>query len=248
MIAAITFDLWDTLVVDDSDETDRKALGLLPKPEARRAAFVAEIGRYHPDLATDVVEAAFEQANADFRHAWKVEHRTPPLADRLRDAYRHLGVEVTPGFWGLLHHLATMEVVHPPRPTDNVHACLEALHGRYPLGIVSDAIVTPGLQLRDLLAKHDLLKFFEHQVFSDEVGASKPDPLVFHAAAKGLGVPVEGILHVGDREANDIDGPIAAGAKSVLYTGAIDRGSDATRADIVCRDLADLPAQIAALA
>jgi hypothetical protein len=37
MIRAISFDLWDTIVVDDSDELERAALGLLSKHDERRA-------------------------------------------------------------------------------------------------------------------------------------------------------------------------------------------------------------------
>ena len=61
---------------------------------------------------------------------------------------------------------------------------------RYPLGIVSDAVVTPGLQLRRILQELGLLHYFAVCVFSDEAGASKPAASVFHRAAAGLGVPV----------------------------------------------------------
>lgn len=246
MITAITFDLWDTLVVDDSDEADRAAAGLASKPEARAAALVAEVQAHH-DVPEATIRQAFDAANAWFRHAWKVEHHTPHLSERLGRAYQELGLDRTPGFDDLVEHLASMEVVHPPRTTPNVRACLEALKGRWPLGIVSDAIVTPGSHLRRLLAQHELDGFFDHFVFSDEVGASKPDPAVFAAAAEGLGVDVAGIVHIGDREANDIAGPVAAGCRGVLYVGAIDRGRQGTRAAAVCEDLADLPDLLAAL-
>ena len=46
LIRAVTFDLWDTIVIDDSDEATREAMGLLTKGEARRAAFVQEMIRW----------------------------------------------------------------------------------------------------------------------------------------------------------------------------------------------------------
>jgi putative hydrolase of the HAD superfamily len=139
-----------------------------------------------------------------------------------------------------------MEVDLPPRLAPGAREVLEALHGSYRLGIVSDAIVTPGAQLREILAGYDLLRFFDVTVFSDEAGASKPDPRVFHVAAAGLGVDVTEIAHIGDRDANDIAGPHAAGAKGVLYTGVVDRGASPT-ADAVCTHHDDLPAILAAL-
>ncbi|MCB9666262.1 MAG: HAD family hydrolase [Alphaproteobacteria bacterium] len=247
MVTALTFDLWDTLVVDDSDEEVRAARGLLPKALARPAVLAEEL-RQHHDVSDEAVRAAWEQATATFRQQWKVEHRTPHVRERVREAYGHLGLAPTPGFERVVEELSRMEVAIAPRPTDGVVACLRALHGRYPLGIVSDAIVTPGSHLRILLQRHGLLDFFDFFVFSDEVGASKPDPAVFHAAAAGLRVDVQGIVHVGDREANDIAGPIAAGARGVLYTGAIDRGTEGTRAAVICRHLDELPGLVDDLA
>lgn len=247
MLHAITFDLWDTLVVDDGDEPARAAQGLPPKPEARLRAFAAEVRAHHPHIPDEAARAALDAANARFKVAWRLHHRTPHLADRLRDAFGQLGIDPTPGFDTLVDHIAGMEVRTPPPPTPGVAAMLASLHGRYPLGIVSDAIVTPGAQLRELLERHDLLRYFSTFVFSDEVGAAKPDPAVFHAAAAGLGVSVQGIVHIGDREANDIAGPAAAGARSVLYTGAVDRGASNTQADAVCHDWAALADTLAAL-
>ena len=54
-------------------------------------------------------------------------------------------------------------------------------------------------------------------------------------------------MHIGDREANDILGPVHYGARSVLYTGVIDQGASSTRADAVCTHHDDLPSIIAAL-
>jgi putative hydrolase of the HAD superfamily len=102
------------------------------------------------------------------------------------------------------------------------------LSRRYPLGIVSDAVVTPGLQLRRILQDVGLLHFFTVTVFSDEAGHSKPAAQVFHRAAAGLGVPVQGLVHIGDRSDKDIAGAEGVGARGVLYTGCKDRGHEAT--------------------
>jgi putative hydrolase of the HAD superfamily len=93
------------------------------------------------------------------------------------------------------------------------------------------------------------LRYFQAPVFSDEAGASKPSPAVFHAAARGLGVDVADIVHLGDREANDVAGPHGVGARAILYTGAVDRRAEAggTVADAVCGhwdELSDLLAHL----
>lgn len=246
MIRAVSFDLWDTLVHDDSDEAERARRGLLPKPEARRKAFIDEVLAHHPSRDLIQVESAFDRMNERFRHQWKVEHRTPHIADRLRDGFRLLDLAPTPGFDGLVDTFARMEVEIPPNIAPGAHEMLSALADRMPLAIISDAIVTPGTGLREILAHHDLLRFFRVFIFSDEVGASKPSPVVFRAACEGLGVSPAELAHVGDRESNDIAGPQAFGARGVLYTGCVDRGSADTRADAVVRHHRDLADAVAA--
>ncbi len=245
MIQTITFDFWDTIVADDSDEPKRAARGLPPKPVARLQLLTDEITRHHPDIPPERVAEAFAHANERFRHFWKNEYITPTVANRLLEAYNFLGLNVTPGFDEIVREIEEMEVHIPPDFAPGVHESLAELARHYQLGIISDAIHTSGRGLRQLLASQDLLRHFSYLVFSDEVGASKPAPLVFEQAARGLGVPLSDIVHVGDRESNDIAGPLAMGMKAILYIGVIDRrNSGSTRANTICRHFADLPAII----
>jgi putative hydrolase of the HAD superfamily len=102
--------------------------------------------------------------------------------------------------------------------------------------------------LRRLLDHHGLLAYFEGFVFSDEAGCSKPNPRMFHLAAEQLGVDLTQMIHIGDRDHNDVKGPQALGMKAVLFSGvrAVDEAT--TSADAVCRDHAELPAIIDRLA
>ena len=93
-----------------------------------------------------------------------------------------------------------------------------------------------------MLADYDILKFFSAFVFSDEIGCAKPNPATFEAAAEALDVKTCEIVHIGDREAKDVAGPHAVGARAILCTVVKDRESDNTQADAICRDFAALPA------
>jgi putative hydrolase of the HAD superfamily len=95
-----------------------------------------------------------------------------------------------------------------------------------------------------LLDHYGLLPHFSFFVFSDEIGCAKPDPRVFEAAAKGLGVALNEIVHVGDREEKDIAGPQAVGARGIFTTVVMDRGVAKSRADGICRDYRDLTAVV----
>jgi putative hydrolase of the HAD superfamily len=248
MIRAVTFDLWDTIVVDDSDEAMRAARGMPSKKQAREELFVAEVLAHHPEVGQERAAAAFAHCNERFRHWWKVEHHTPHIALRLETGLRWLGVGNTPGFDALVKAFSRMEVDLPPDLAPGIEACLAALHGSYRLGIVSDAIVTPGRDLRDILKGHGLLHYFDVCVFSDEAGAAKPAPRVFEVACEALDCRPSELIHIGDREANDVAGPVNFGSHAVLYTGVIDRGDvPTTRADVVCTHHDELPSAIAGL-
>lgn len=244
MIQAVTFDLWDTVLIDDTDEPKRAALGLLPKPAARLQLLTEEITRHHPALAPEQIKQAFDEANRRFNHAWKVEHHTPPVAERFCVVFDLLGVSPTPGYPEVVREIEEMEVNVPPDFVPGVAEAIRELAGEFKLGVISDTIHTTGKGLRRLLDSQGILKYFRAFVFSDEVGASKPKPLVFERAAAELGVPFSEIVHVGDRESNDVEGPRAMGMKTIFFTGALDRGSAQTQANAICRDYASLPAVV----
>lgn len=240
MIKAITFDFWDTIVQDDSDEPKRAAQGLPSKAEARWQLLAAEISRYYPVIEPGRIRQAFDHANARFRHHWQVEHFTPTVASRLQEAYAFLKIDLTPGFDDVVEEIEEMEVKIPPDFAPGVHEAIGALAKSYKLGLISDAIHTPGRGIRRILQAGGLLNCFSHWVFSDEAIASKPAAVVFEQASAGLDVPFTQIVHVGDRESNDVAGPLAMGMAAILYTGVIDRGSANTQATAICKNFSDL--------
>ena len=244
MIRAITLDLWDTVIHDDTDEPKRAAAGLLPKPAARRAlmreALAAQCGvpAEIADAAYDVTDAAFNKVWHDQHVTWTVEERLSVLLGGLeRELPETVLADVVAG-------IERMELEFMPDPVPGIGDALEALADRYPLGVVSDAIHAPGRHLREWLERHDLLHHFRVCAFSDEVGRAKPHPDIFHHAAAGLGVEVSELLHVGDREHNDVRGPHALGMKAILFTATRARDRVGTTADAVCERAADLPAAV----
>lgn len=240
MIRAMTFDLWDTIVIDDSDEEIRKKRGLLAKPLARLKLLSIEIRQHHKNITEANIEQAFAKANEKFNHLWKNEHVTPTVSERLGYAYEHLGIKPTPGFDKIVHEVGFMEVEIMPLLAPGIEAALTELAKTVKLAIISDAIHTPGSGLRQILKNYNLEKYFSVFVFSDEVGASKPDKKVFELAQKGLGVKFAEIAHIGDRESNDVVGPNNMGMKSILYTGIIDRGSKDSKASAICHHHSEL--------
>lgn len=249
MIEAVTFDFWDTIAIDDSDEPKRAARGLPSKPAARVQLFVEKVRAKHPQITPEQAAAAYQEANQRFRHDWHNEHHTPAVTTRIYYAYEALGLKPKPGEYArlvqeideLVRDIETMEIRIPPDFAPNVHYAIDLLAQEYKLGIISDTIHTHGRGLRHLLERQGLLAYFSYFIFSDEVGVAKPSTAVFRQAAIGLDVAPERIVHIGDRESNDIVGPLALGMKAILFTGVVDRGSQKTQAHAICRNFADLP-------
>lgn len=247
-IKAITFDLWDTLVHDDSDEPKRQAQGLLSKKAERRHLLWQALNEVQP-IELGTVSLAYDVADAGFNMAWKENSINWRLEQRIRVILNGLGRSLSEeSFRSLVETTGNMEVDIPPDAIEGAQAALEELAQQYQLAIVSDAIVTPGTGLRRLLEGHDLKRYFEGFAFSDEVGRSKPHRSMFESAAKQLGVKVTEIVHVGDRDHNDVKGPHAIGAKAVLFIATRDADRGITTADAICERHRDLPVIIDRLA
>ena len=248
MIKAITFDLWDTIVDDDSDEPKRATQGLRSKRDERRHLLCQALNEVEP-IDYDAVALAYDVGDAGFNLVWKELSINWTLEQRLRVILGGLGRELPAALFQRVHDAtARMEVELPPNAMDGIAEALAELSGRYKLCIVSDSIVTPGTGLRDILAGHGLKDYFGGFAFSDEIGHSKPHRAMFDSAAEQLGVELHEIVHIGDRDHNDVKGPHALGAKAILFTGARPADKDNTTADAICERHQDLPAIVDRLA
>jgi len=243
-IKAITFDLWDTLVIDDSDEAKRKELGLRSKFEERRHLLWNALNTVDT-IDPETVRLAYNIGDAAFNKVWKEHHITWPIAERLQVILKGLGRELPHhAFDTVVRAHEEMEVEIPPDAMPGAAPVLERLAKRYKLCIVSDAIVSPGKCLRQVLEKHGLAKPFSGFAFSDEVGHSKPHRSMFDSAAKQLGVSMDEMLHIGDRDHNDIKGPQQLGMKAILFTASRDLDKNSTTADAICESFDQLEAAI----
>lgn len=239
-IKAITFDLWDTVFIDDSDEPKRKAAGRLSKPAERRLLVREFIQKHHP-IDSPIVDAAYNALDFAFRKVWHEHYVTWSVRERLELILGALGEKLSDEAMAELVRLhEEMELEFMPDIVPGVKEAIAQLHGRYKLGVISDAIFSPGRALRKLLQRYGMLHFFDVFIFSDELGRSKPDPAVFEAACGKLDVAPQELVHIGDREHNDILYAKKLGVNAVLCTAAIDRGSDPAVADAAFNDFTQL--------
>ncbi len=243
-IKAISFDLWDTLVIDDSDEAKRAGRGLRSKFDERRHLLWEALNAAEP-IDLEAVHRAYKVGDAAFNKVWREQHITWPIAERLRVILNGLGRELPEdSFNAVVRAHEEMEVEIPPDAMPGAAPVLERLAKRYKLCVVSDAIVSPGSCLRRLLENHGLAKFFSGFAFSDEVGHSKPHRSMFESVAGQLGVEIGEMLHVGDRDHNDVKGPQRLGMKAILFTASNDMDKSTTTADAICESFDELETAI----
>jgi putative hydrolase of the HAD superfamily len=184
---AVIFDLWQTLVPWDVEESKR----------------------FHRELAETVgVEPD------RFWDAWlSAEHlpdrNTGPMADHFRALFGELGVEPD------LEQVLTMRRERAKRtlvPRPEALPTLEELRRRgHLLGMIS--VCTE--EVPQVWDETPLGREFDAAVFSCEVGVSKPDRRIYEIACERLGVRASECLFIGDGANDELPGAERAGMTAV---------------------------------
>src|SRR4051794_30346172 len=150
-VRVISFDLWDTVFVDDSDEPKRRQLGMPPKPVARRELVHRFLSRHEP-VERALVDCAYDTTDAAFRHVWHQQHVTWTVEQRLQVLLAGLKRKLPDEEMRELVQLhENMELQVRPDLVPGVADVLQTLVKRYRLAVISDAIFSPGRALRELL-------------------------------------------------------------------------------------------------
>jgi HAD superfamily hydrolase (TIGR01509 family) len=171
------------------------------------------------------VEVSETRARAMWDEVW-TEGKTPEEIAKGRD----LSIEAHRRVWSdLFSHLEDevpglslplYERVMDPHswvPFADTRATLEAVRRRgLKVGVVSNVPA----DLRPVFAKHRLDRLVDSYTHSFEIGAEKPNPAIFLAAAKSLGVKPSETLMVGDHEVDR--GAERAGMRAFIIPGEPD--------------------------
>lgn len=118
------------------------------------------------------------------------------------------------------------------RPYDDVLPTLDALHGRYRLGLLSNGNSYP--------ERCGLPDRFDFVVFSQDQGFEKPDRRLFEIALAHAGCAPEELLHVGDSLTNDVAGAQGAGVRSVWLNRDGRENATAVQPDFEVTSLTEL--------
>ena len=138
---------------------------------------------------------------------------------------------------------ATLE--YRPTPIEGALEAVQAAAAQVPIGLISDTGLATGRVIRKLLEDAGFDGVFTSYTFSDEMGVSKPQAVMYNDAASKLMVPVESLLHIGDLEPTDITGALAVGARAILFAGDNDRFLNNTKAGQTLTEWAGFSDQVA---
>ncbi len=196
----ITFDAAGTLIeLTESVGWHYAHVGRRLGLQLDAAALEAAFGRVWKEMPAR--PATGEPREDDDKEWWRVlvdrifDQVAPATRDLDRDNFFEIAYEhfAEAGVWRLFPE--TLEV-------------LEALHRRYDLVVISNF----DGRLRMVFEHLGISRFFKALAISSEIGADKPDPLIFQRAlALGGGAQPNEALHVGDDPRRDWAAARAAG-------------------------------------
>lgn len=98
------------------------------------------------------------------------------------------------------------------RTVPGTEEVLASLHGRYPLGVITNGLVFYQYQK---LGNLNLRHYFDQVFISEAVGVTKPDKAIFETAVHQFNVQPDTAVMVGDSWQSDIIGATQAGLTAV---------------------------------
>jgi putative hydrolase of the HAD superfamily len=230
MLKAVTFDCWDTLLIDDHCCES--------KQEEYLQAVLQKKGF---QLNLDDLNDAF-QLEDKLRREYVVKHRkTKSAMQRLETVLELLEISLPLSeMAAAADYCDKIALEFRPSVVPKVREALATLARDYRLAVICNTGWHSAETIKDLLAGHDLSNFFDCFSFSDEIGVAKPHPRIFEMTLEGLGSHPEEAVHIGDAEYSDVAGAKGVNMRTILYTGCNDTYRENNSADFMIDDYDDL--------
>jgi len=247
-ITTVTFDLWQTLLLDERDLGNARALIRLQGAQSALTTLGKDFSIEHIRQAYD---SCFLQCrnirdsglDVDFREQVSifVDHIESGLTDDLDQAVMD----------DIAHIYADSFLTHPPPAHVDAIDVLQGVKDLgFRMGLISNTGMTPGFTFRQYMDERGLLEYFHTLVFSDEVQLAKPSKGIFMMTLDALGATPEQTIHVGDHVLNDVVGPKRCGMKTIWISGFYERedpNDPESEPDITVSGLAEVLPAIATL-
>jgi putative hydrolase of the HAD superfamily len=212
VIKAVTFDLWETLLLERNGWNLRRT-------NARCRSLAQALDKFGVRISVKQLELAFKKMASWLAKIWDIDDEVTHL-DQIRFIIRTASEgSITPKEeW--IEDLSSAYVSAifeaPPYLNPDTLGILQWLKSKNKsIGLICNTGLTPGFGLRDFLIREDMATYFDLMLFSDEVGIRKPNPRIFQMAAEKLQVRPYEVVHVGDNLKSDVWGAKNAGFKAI---------------------------------
>ena len=208
MIRLVTTDCWDMILTIN---------------RSWDATFVSAAGRVFrscdPSITEGRIIAAFHEEDVEFSSALARQLITIPLPIRLKNLAHYAGVPLSEDRLSELR-AAFEAAIFDPLPdlitgSDTFLAQVKAAHVK--LCLISNTGWFSSRAITAALRRRRLIRFFDHLVFSDEVGAAKPSRKIFDVAMAAMASDPSETIHIGNRLNTDIEGALNAGIHAVHF-------------------------------
>jgi len=224
----------------------------LPRPQVIFFDVYGTIAKYSRpprQVLADALRSRGVQADPDvvFRKQREIERQFPPHDEYPSDGewqyWRHydgellmrLGVPISQEALDAIRHGFEESLTVDPAP--EAHASLAALKAAgATLGIISNS----NFGVRRDLARMDLARYFDPIVFSQAVGARKPDPHLFLVALSKVGCPPTRAWMVGNDPNTDVRGARGVGMVPILVDASGESDPSATTVVSSLHEVVDL--------
>ena len=244
-INAVTFDLWQTLILDNRELGLQRAQVRL---DGARGLLAGHGINYDPDHIREAYRGCYRACravrndNVDVSFREQVEIFVNLIEDGL------VGRLPEPTVAEIEKVYAESFFDYPPRFHEATRETLESVRSMgLRIGLISNTGMTPGYTFRQFLQQHGLADFFHTMTFSDEVLLAKPSDEIFLMTMGALESNPASTIHVGDHVSNDVVGANRVGMKSVWIRGFYepeDPDDPDSRADAEVDDLSGVAAAI----
>ena len=231
MLRAVTFDLWQTLILDTPE-------GLRRARADRVGGFQQVLSSHGISVEVAAVDRAYDAAGARLEEVFWSSRRDVGSRGQVRFMLESLGVDGAVPPEGPLMDALDEAYCLPilsalPIPNAGALEVLRTLSSRgLVLGLICNTGRTPGKMLRLILERLALAPYLRVLTFSDEVGLRKPHPEIFHRTVSALGVAPAEAAHVGDDVTTDVAGARGVGMRAIhlCHPTGVSQASDGAEA------------------
>lgn len=261
-IAAVLFDLDDTLLWDDrsveeafevtcqagADETgvDAKALLAAVREEARALYESYDTFAFTKMIGINPFEGLWANFTAGSQPEFRQLQELAPVyrKESWRRGLQRLGVDNETLAQTLAEQFAAERRTRP-YVYEETFEVLKELQGNVKLLLLTNG--SPDLQQEKLDGVPELVPYFDHIIISGDFGRGKPDVSIFQHALDLLGVEADQAVMVGDKLTTDIKGGNAAGLHTV-WINRVNRPHDPSiQPKFEIKHLSELHAIVASL-